>query len=515
MHSFLAPFDSAWRWAGQRPLAIGFTLAAVGIVFLLWSMAAGLDFVTFHGVVLARGDEAPVLTALQEIEVGLSKEVGFFLAPNWGLAAVALIPLIGYRLCKARGALDDLPERMVSQRMLRAKGGGPANLQAVRAHFDAHGQKWTLAFPTALLLLFIVVMIFDFGPVVGKWLIGSGVSGEELRQIPLNHETYEFDWSVAALFPAPNTGRFMNFAFSLAAYLWIGFLCPGLIFGAFVWFAAYPQNLDRKALESIDHELVPEIDAADARLGFDAFEDFFGHLLWAALLTAVLALGMHLQNVFLRAPDVSGLHDMVFGAFREATDGVAPNGEATGGEAPDEGNPFFIFATLLTDLQSVGKTLDVNFRNMQFLATGIALLLLAIFPLGMVAGALHQAARHGRMVLRRELASRRDAILRLRQMKTWPLDSVVLSRTFVSFYILLILLSMWWVNFLGVILFGLIFLAVPAVLWVVGTWVARRWQGGEEDGPSPYERDPGSDNSGTLPDEGTGRPVEAKNVASS
>ncbi|MBP7000256.1 hypothetical protein [Amaricoccus sp.] len=479
---FLGAVNKLWRSAGDAALPIAISCAIIGFLLLIWSYAAGLGFVVFRGEVEASEYGVTVVTKLADLRAAIQKQVGFILAPNWGIAAWLFVPVIVWNLCEARGCIEDLPEELVRRGMLRPVAGGTPDPAALRRDWETRTSRWTIWFPLSFLLIFLIVIVFDFWPVVGQWLIGDGVPAAEIRAIRLNHGVYEFDWSVSSLFPGHGTTRGMNFAFSLAAYVWVALVAPSFILGAFAWSGALVAFLSPRRLRKAGYELIPDLSSPDRRLGIEVFEGYFKHLLLAALFTAGMALGMHLQNVFLRSAEFDNLHSMAFGAFLEA-----------GGQE----NPIFAFGQLVGDLQTVGRTLDVNTQNIQFLGTGIAFLLLALLTLGTTAGAIAGSGRRGRDILRRELPKQSRQLARLRRMQVWPLEGAVLSRTMVLFYFLLIILSMWWVNFAGVVLFGLVLLSVPAVLWLAASWARARWErwiDWDDDNPDQTDDDDASPN---------------------
>ncbi|QYK40227.1 MAG: hypothetical protein KF887_12360 [Paracoccaceae bacterium] len=432
--------ENWWRTAGQNPVPVSLFALGIGATLCVAGLSLGLMHVTFHGVVA----DVP----LSGFRTGMVKNVGFLYAPNWGVSCIVFIPLILLFLCAARGTIEPTLEALVDRELIRRVDGAPVDKAAFIGSWNALARRCLWVFPVVFVLVFWLIIVEDFVPVVLRWLNQPEVAAGVIPTISLSHGTYEFDWSVAALFPGSGVDPTANILFSGAAYIWVALIFASVMVAGLFWFAALPMFLGAGSLARQGLLLVPDPYVHDDRCGFEVFEPLFFYLCVAGLLTAFMALGVHLQNVFLRAPDFSDLHDMVFGSLAAAVRDMSG---------------FRDIGTVIDRLLSVGAAMDVQTVNLQFVLTGIGLFLIMLIVVGLMTVWLYVAALSGRT---RRLAmlrqgpeagltddQRRALARRLRRIRVWPVRWMSLG-LFVT-YIALIVGAMVFVNLLGVVIMAL------------------------------------------------------------
>ena len=440
-----------WKAAGHHPLEVFLLCFSFGALLCISAWLIGIGNVSFDGRIGS--------ARLHDTASMQPKEVGFLWAPNWGIASLFLIPVIVMLLAVGRVSMEDALSAMLDRGMLRKRKESDSAIDILQ-EWERHALRWMwYVFPLVFGLLFLIIMIFDFIPVVFNWLYDPDTAQRIAPTVYLNHSEYEFDWSVAAVFPDAGVHWLANAIFSFVAYLWVPFLASAFIVSSFLWFLSLPAFLGRSALARRGYELVPDWNSDDRRKGYEVMESFFNALLAAAIITAVLALAMHLQNVYLRAPGFANLPQMVFGSILNSA-----GAQFSAGATLDVADR--VKGTLLTVSDAMQASL---LSNLQVMLTAFGLMLLVLLVAFGFSAWLLTSAKEGRAALRAELKDEPKEVRRaLSRMHPWPSDLITWRYFFT--YMGLILVSMFWVNFLAVVL---VTLAVN-MAWVFSSRLWRR-----------------------------------------
>jgi len=247
---------------------------------------------------------------------------------------------------------------------------------------------------------------------------------------------YEFDWSIAATFDGMGYLKWPNIVFSTLAYLIVPILGTGLILLHFIWFIALAEFISPERLERQGVVIVPDINSKDRndRAGFEKFEPLFDDLLLASLALSVLALFMHLQNIFLRAPQYNSFLDMIF------TDGMKRFARVL------QGDESIRLDEILDYLNPVNQALaiDAGAITIQTYLAGLGTIIVAVFVLFWIWRALRQTALNGRdYLLSLETLSQPEE-RQLERMQIWPVGWISLNRS--ASLLALILISMLFLN---------------------------------------------------------------------
>lgn len=291
-----------------------------------------------------------------------------------------------------------------------------------------------------LLIVFVVTIPMDFGPVVGLWLLEPKEAIEIIanpsKPVSIDHPVYEFDWSIAALYADAVVHPGSNLAFSLAAYLVVAVLGSGFILSVFFWLPAVPSFLRQTNLKKHGWEIVPDVKSQEKRLGFEVFEQFYRYIIWGAIFTSILAVSMHIQNVFLRSPSFQNIGQMT---FTNAFEIVKLHGADIGA----------IVASLFSTAEGVAGPTGGEI-NLQFGISFIGILLLVGIVMTVLLTWLSVTPKVGADSLRREarlLAAQKRA---LDEMQAWPVPDV--PRKFLFLWIILVIFSIYMVNLVVLLL---------------------------------------------------------------
>lgn len=449
----LRKINRIWFQAGQHPLEIGISFLLAGIVLCLWSFAIGVGDVQFNGKVAG--------ITIQGAEDLVTKQVGFLWAPNWGLTSVFLIPICIYLLCAARGTIEDTIRTLITRKMLRRTDGAPVNEAEVLEAWDQRSATWVVPAIVLVTIAVLSVIFLDFKPVVMDWLLNEAIATDALgcetppfksdgsRCITLQHSTFEFDWSIAKILDESSVGLYANMAFSLVAYLYVAVFGAGIVIGALIWFIAFASFMEPKNLARHDLELVPDIHSTDPRSGFEVFEAMYMYMIYAVVFTAFIALAMHLQNVFLRAPEFGNIFEMTFGGLQPAFDSLA-SGK---------------FAETINLLVSMRDALNITGSsgiNLQIIATALGMFILALLmSLALVIWPQISASRGKQRLLADKTLTDKQSYA-IYKMSVWPAPAM--PRTFVATLLVMFVMSLIYVNFLTLLLAALILNSVAPLL---------------------------------------------------
>lgn len=435
LKNFFSSVDRYWMWLARHPFEVSMMFSVVGLSLCVWAFLIGVAWVPWNGQVGGQ--------TVSGLNVS-PKEVGFLLAPNWALAGAILLPCgIGF-LCSAAGSTERTIEILFERGMLQKLSDEAISQKAIMEKWRRTSVVWSTISFTAIPIVTAVISV-DFYTVVATWLLEPSSAANSIKSnlIAINDPVYEFDWSIAAIMGTANPtalpSAISNLFFSGFAYLHIAILGPAFLLFGFIWTWAFSSFLSQNRLERMGYVLVPDLsDTSDKkRCGFEVFENRFGFLILASIATAIVALAMHLQNVFLRSPEHSNILDMVFGQYVE----TFRNWEKF------EISEFFDLLLTVDEATQLDLTTGAN---LQFMVTWLVFFLLSMIVAGSSTLWLVVTATSGKARLLASGAISEVQKERLEAMDYWPI-SWMTARQFVIF-ISAIMLSMYVVNLLALFL---------------------------------------------------------------
>ena len=461
-------FDRIWRYAADRAIPVAGILVVSG--FILFGLATYLNLlsVQFSGLLKEGVVPATFDAAGQPEPMHITKQVGYFFAPNWLLTGLVLLPAAIYYLLRSRAALEPLICRLVERKMIVDEQGQAVGEDRVLEVWKRHSRWWSNIATVVFICCVAFTVIADFIPVVLVWnlVTPSELAGMlDAEQVALDHAQYEFDWSVASTFAGTRIPGWVNAAFAAIAYLVVPVFGSAVLFSAMTWFFSTHAVFSNRSLSREGLRLVPDAETTDPRCGFQVFEEFFSSLVRATFFTAVIVVAMHLQNVYLRSPIYSNIMEMVFGNKLQVTAAKLYG---------------FDFGGVFAELTSLTLTFDalrtdVSRLSPQTFVAAVALAMLALIVFGMVWGWLRASAISGRdyMVGELEKRSTRDSKLktRLKKMRIWPLGWADLNTLLAA--IVIVAGSMIWTNFL---VFAVALLILWATVHVLNVIRDRLWR---------------------------------------
>ncbi len=445
-------FDKYWRLVAQKAEVAAGAIFVSG--FLLFGFAL---FLNLHSVQFDGRFKEGTLYGLGPEGLAVTKEVGFFFAPNWLLTGLILLPLALLYLFRTRAAIEPLISKLVQRGMLVHLDGTRARETEVMALWMRHSRWWSNVATGIFIAAIAFTVVADFIPVVLNWNLADPATLASFlneQKVTLAHPTYEFDWSVASTFADATIPGWANALFAFFAYLFIPLIGSATMFAAMVWLFATHGVFNANSLAAEGYKLLPDLAGSDERCGFELFEEFFDNLVRATFVTALIVVGMHLQNVYLRAPEFASITDMVFG-----------DDLTTLMENIITGN----FAEILSGglgLRDAGRTLGASaseFSPQTYVAV-VALLMLAVILFGMVWGWLRTSAMRGQDELILALADERyrEQRERLEDMKVWPIGWAGINIVITS--VVIVAGSMVWTNFLYLVIAYLVAAAVARMV---------------------------------------------------
>jgi|GEM_PF-2723610 len=443
--------EAIWSAAAREADMVAAVLVLLGLALLALSFALKLHAVTFDGT-------------LRSISIGwphdrpmvVAKQVGYAWAPNWGITGFFLLPLTVYYLLLARRTVETTIDALLTHKMLVNADFSLAERSVVFELWRSRSRRWTVISSVLFLFSFAFIFFFDFIPVVAQFLLMSDTEIAKFvadARITLQHPDYEFDWSIASTFAGIPLDRYVNLAFSGAAYLIIPAFGASFLFAGFFWFFAlctfFSSLKERRIL------LIPDEASGDDRKGFEVFEPLFEYLVNASILTAIVAVSMHVQNVYLRAPGKSNIVHLLLGD--DADDLV---NRIVNTDLP----------ALLSYVQSTPAILHTPATavSLQTYVGGIAIFMVCVIVFFCVWIWLRQAARDGLRALRRSDTLDPDRRAALKRMKIWPVGWITLNKVIAM--VLIVGLSMWFPVLL-ILVFA--FFALRAIRLIIQSFFSR------------------------------------------
>ncbi|WP_375257971.1 hypothetical protein [Citreimonas sp.] len=434
-------------------VSVGYMIA--GIVLLMAAYILRIHAVEFNGEV-AGGQ-------IGGLDPETTKQVGYIWAPNWALASIFILPLAIYNLLAARASAESILPLLLERKMIVRRDGAATDGKALQEAWRRTAASWSVFTLICLLGVAVFIILADFLPVVGNWLSSEPFRATELPGITIADPDYEFDWSIAALYPSEDVSWQLNYAFSLSVYVLVPIIGAGLIFGLFIWFASISTFFSVGQLRAEGYVVVPDIDSDDERRGFEVFEELFDSLLRAGLMTAAMALCMHYQNVFLRSPSHENILEMLF------ADSVGVAGSALDGD-------FSPLMSYFTGFDSIVHIENCSI-SLQTYATALVNMLIFVIIIGLMWRWLRKLATGGLEYTARHIPVTKRQKAKLLTMQVWPVGWM--SETLLSLVIVLTLAAMYYINLLPLLLFVLVLYGIKSLISAAipsfgGSFAARR-----------------------------------------
>lgn len=449
MDKFLLQINKIWDHAADQAEFIAGIFFAIGLFLLGASYFLDIHTVEFDGNL----QKAKILSDTSGVPVAFAaKEVGFVLAPNWGITGLIFLPLAVLTALRARAAIKPLLRNLVQKGMLVDREFRPVAEEMVVQKWEQESKRWAAIAMSMFLFSFCLVMFLDFIPVVADWLLSTPEEVAVLASgMTLQHDTFEFDWSVAATFQSPVVDPIPNLVFGFFAYIVIAAFGSGFLLASFIYFISLCAFFSPSKMERNGLLLLPKVDSDDPRLGFESFEKFFDLLVQASIFTAIIAVAMHLQNVYLRSPIYTDIVQMVFGKnVNKIRDAITE---------PD-------LTALVQALTSTSDALGIPLKEMtlQSFASSLALFLICAIVFVCVWLWLRISAKDGQDMLRNRDDISAEQKRRLNEMSIWPVGWISLNSLIIV--AILVGLSMWYVNFVSVVIIYLIVRMLLGFGWI-------------------------------------------------
>ena len=454
--SMWARMDRAVERLAERFHGVAVGLFLTGLLLAVGSFLIGVFGVEFDGEL-----KYGLRITAPEGQTLVPKQVGFGFAPNWFLTGAFLLPYAIMQLLKARLAVEPLIETLIDRQMLVTTSFERPDSGAV---IDAWREKSRQMMPVVFFVVVVVfgLAVYDFVSVVAQWtladeaqliaLVGDGVT--------LHHKDYEFDWSVAAIFASTDINPLVNVVFAGAAYLAIAALGACFLFAGFIYFFVFGNFFSHQNLCKQELQLVPNPKSEDSRCGFEVFEEFFDSFIQAAVVAAVIALGMYLQNIYLRAPEQGHIASMVLGPVQSIIEDLMNNAsELKLGDLLGSGM-----------LQNVYELSGYEFGGvpLQVFGSAVALLLIVVIVFGYVWWFLRASALQGAATLSARGAGMvsgshytAEDLKKLSEISVWPLSWISVNLLLAC--IVVIIACVWWPRLVALFLALAIYRAIVTV----------------------------------------------------
>lgn len=248
----------------------------------------------------------------EQLQTGV-KEIGFFSALNWSVAALVLMPIAWALIYLAITEARDAWAEMVRRRMLVTKDFVP--IDASHSGFrrmQKHIRLFVFVGIIAVTALTLALALSDYAQVADRFYDNSA-EAEKLDRIDdagyeLGAPSFERDWMVAALLSTPKPEKVKagpNRAFSFAAYaIYVGFGVGSLLSFGLVSLGLGATFM-RGIAQTYGLSIIPDINSNNKRCGFEVLRRFFIYAYAVAFIGCVLCYLMGIQNIYLRSPDAS------------------------------------------------------------------------------------------------------------------------------------------------------------------------------------------------------------------
>ena len=448
--------DLAARWAAEYQTTF-IVLLVTGLLLIVAAYLLDVLSVPFDGAL--RG--GAVILSPPGAEAIVTKQVGYGFAPNWALTGFVLLPYAVMQALKARYGVEGMIGDLIDQRMLVTDAFGKPDPETVLGVWRRRS-RGMMPLATLVVVIVMALVVWDFVTVVAQWDVASDAELRSLAAgVDLHHGDYEFDWSVAAAFAKPPVAGWADLLFAGIAYLVVAAFGAAFLYAAFFYFLAFGNFFSRSNLKRSGLLLVPNPRDEDPRCGFGTLAQFFEPFVLCAAATALIALAMYLQNLYLRAPGQEDIVSMVFQPVEQIIGKLVDSPEAGLGALADTG-VFTSIATLTgIDFSEVRLPLQV-------VGSAVGMLLLVIIVLGYVWYFLRESAVSGRDRLLEHgeqpvagTTYSADELARIHKIQVWPVGWISVNLLLACIGV--VIASMWWPGLVALILAMLVYRALRTV----------------------------------------------------
>jgi hypothetical protein len=212
---------------------------------------------------------------------GQEKQVGFALAPNWGLTSFLLMPaavglvLLGIESC--RGAVD----KKLDRGMLRTTGYRrvTARSESVKK-LSQSIDRWSIWCGLVIFIFVFAAMAFDYYDVSAKHLLRDQSCDDvnNLTIYPLSDPYLERDWSIAACLntvDGSKPDKVVNAVYTGIVYLIYPTILTAFVIWSFVFVFFIGAFFRERALREQKLLLIPDLTTNDSRRGFESLEPLY------------------------------------------------------------------------------------------------------------------------------------------------------------------------------------------------------------------------------------------------
>ena len=292
-----------------------------------------------------------------------SRQVGYLWAPNWSLTYAILGPLALYLMHRAlkgaRNALDYLFET----EMVRDE-----DMKPVREHLCR--QAWEAGSRTRRFFLIVCAGLVPALLAYPEWCSHNLM--RLMAGVCKQCEPSDYDWGLTAIIKgAPEVPKWQNAAFDFWA-----FTCEGLLIGAAILCFLYLLDLDQVLPGPegrVNKKLMPNLRSSDPRRGFQRFDEPLQLMLNACLTFFLICYSIRVNRIYMRDGGYASIVDFIQGDIVLLLKNKALESKGS---------------SLLSVL--FGTPSDPQYQEF---FSGVALILISLFSLGVISLTVGNAAR--------------------------------------------------------------------------------------------------------------------------
>ncbi len=270
------------------------------ITMLMTAAFLQLTTVSFQGQF-----QAP---ALHAIALKTPKEVGYFAALNWSLYSVGVLPILAWAALSIWRDIPEVLRRLTDSKMVRDETFALVDC-------DRLERRWNRRVRSIRLLLVVVALLGTIF-VMGDWwqtVAWPLLDPRALVGHKLNAPDSEYDWSISSLYAGSHTSTALLLVFTFIAYAGIPLVSTLLtletvvvVFSFVTLLAPFSRQERGWSIVAMPH------DEVERRCGWEAFSDFYFHLLVFALIVLAGLWLMIVQNAYLRNDGSADILQFIF-----------------------------------------------------------------------------------------------------------------------------------------------------------------------------------------------------------
>ncbi len=214
------------------------------------------------------------------------KDTGYAASLNWSVNFTVIVPFVISFIISAIQSLDGVFSAGIRNQMFVTN-------EYNKTTFDEVSKVWQ-PYKQTIIKFGSIFFVIAIAISLGEWFIDS----YHPLFITNNSSASEDDWAVAAL--RMDSNKMINCVFAFLAFLYQG-VYISFLFLLLIFVAAFSSFISTVSKNKVSIRIIPDIDSADSRKGFQIFQPLAENILMVSVFTFLTFYFSRIQNIYLRS----------------------------------------------------------------------------------------------------------------------------------------------------------------------------------------------------------------------